>query len=134
MKQRCLAGAALLVCSSAAAQTGPGTTGSLLQVVLGLAVVLGLMAAAAWALKRFGVARPAGGATVRIVGGVSVGNRERVMVVEVGEQWIVVGVAAGRVSALSTMPRQAHAPEAASVPRDHFAARFKRAIEQRHGN
>ncbi|WP_096663623.1 flagellar biosynthetic protein FliO [Polaromonas sp. AET17H-212] len=130
--------AALLCCSGAvhaAEQPGPAAAGSLLQVVLGLIVVLGLMAAAAWALKRFGVAKPAGGTTVKIVGGVSVGNRERILVVEVAGQWIVVGVAAGRVSALATMPRQenAAAPPAAAPP-NHFAARFKRALEQRHGN
>jgi flagellar protein FliO/FliZ len=133
--------AALLCCSGAAradAQPGPAAAGSLLQVVLGLIVVLALMAAAAWALRRFGMARQAGGTAVRIVGGVSVGNRERILVVEVAEQWIVVGVAAGRISALSTMPRQEHAdpaPAAAAPnPLNHFAARFKRAIEQRNGN
>lgn len=139
MRQRSSVTAALLCCSGAALaaeQPGPAAAaGSLLQVVLGLIVVLGLMAAAAWALKRFGVAKPAGGTTVKIVGGVSVGNRERILVVEVAGQWIVVGVAAGRVNALSTMPRQenAAAPPAAAQP-NHFAARFKRALEQRHGH
>lgn len=137
MRQRSSVTAALLCCSGAAraaAQPGPAAAGSLLQVVLGLIVVLGLMMAAAWALKRFGVAKPAGGTTVKIVGGVSVGNRERILVVEVAEQWIVVGVAAGRVSALSTMPRQENAAATpAAAPPNHFAARFKQAIEQRNG-
>lgn len=133
MRQRISVTAALLCCSGAARaaeQPGPAA-GSLLQVVLGLIAVLGLMAAAAWTLKRFGVARLAGGTTVKVVGGVSVGSRERILVVEVAEQWIVVGVAAGRVNALATMPRQENA--AAVAQPDHFAARFKRAIEQRRG-
>ncbi len=90
------------------------SAGSLLQVLLGLVVVLLLMAAVAWLMKRFGMARTAANSAVKIVGGVSVGNRERVLVLEVADQWIVVGVAAGRVSALANMPRQEHIAETAT--------------------
>jgi len=90
----------------AATASGPASAGSLLQVLFGLVLVLALMAACAWLLRRFGASRSLGGAPLRIVGGVSVGTRERVMVVEVADQWIVVGVTPGRISALSTMPKQ----------------------------
>jgi flagellar protein FliO/FliZ len=92
--------------ASAVAASGPASAGSLLQVLLGLVVVLGLMALCAWMLRRFNATKTAGGTSIRIVGGVSVGTRERVMVVEVADQWIVVGVAPGQVRALSTMPKQ----------------------------
>jgi flagellar protein FliO/FliZ len=107
----------------------------LLQVLLGLVIVLGLMAGAAWTLKRFGIAKANTGTTVKIVGGVSVGNRERILVVEVADQWIVVGVAPGRVNTLSTMPRQENtvAPEAAPEAKN-FSAWLKQTIEKRHGN
>ena len=45
----------------------------LFKVLLGLALVLGLMAGSAWLLKRFGLAKTAGGSTIKVVGGVSVG-------------------------------------------------------------
>ncbi|WP_337367507.1 flagellar biosynthetic protein FliO [Noviherbaspirillum denitrificans] len=119
-----------------AATAAPATsTGSMLQVVLGLAVVLALMAGAAWVLKRMGMAGAGGSSVAKVVGGVSVGNRERVMVVEVADQWIVVGVAPGRVTALSTMPRQEI--QAASVGGDdtkNFAAWLKQTIDKRNGN
>lgn len=116
----------------AAEQHAPATAGNLLQVVLGLIVVLGLMAAAAWLLKRFGAARMASGAPVRIIGGVAVGSRERIMVVEVADQWIVVGVAPGRISTLSTMPRQesATAPEATPAAKT-FSAWLRQTVEKR---
>jgi flagellar protein FliO/FliZ len=119
----------------AADQPGPASAGNLLQVLFGLIVVLGLMAAAAWALKRFGAARMASGAPVKIIGGVAVGSRERIMVVEVADQWIVVGVAPGRISTLSTMPRQesAAAPAAPQLPKT-FSAWLKQTIEKRNGN
>ena len=102
--------------SAVTATTGPASAGSLLQVLLGLIVVLGLMALCAWMLRRFSTSRTANGTNIRIVGGVSVGTRERVMVVEVGEQWIVVGVAPGRVTSLSTMPKQESVPPSSDTP------------------
>lgn len=118
----------------AAEPAPPAASGNLLQVMLGLLLVLALMAAAAWALKRFGVAKAAGASTVRIVGGVSVGNRERVLVVEVADQWIVVGVAPGRVNALATMARQESvlsAQTAQGPATTNFALWLKQTIEKR---
>jgi len=111
------------------------SAGSLAQVLLGLVVVLALMAGAAWVLKRMGVAGPGGNNVAKVVGGVSVGNRERVVVVEVGEQWIVVGVAPGSVNALSTMPRQEVAPGATAPDgTKNFSAWLKQTIDKRNGN
>jgi flagellar protein FliO/FliZ len=56
-------------------------------------------------------------------------------VVEVADQWIVVGVAPGRVSALTTMPRQEGAvpSEAATPVASNFSAWLKQTIEKRNG-
>ncbi|RJF98662.1 flagellar biosynthetic protein FliO [Noviherbaspirillum saxi] len=130
-----LPAAALLVCTfaQAAESAAPAASaGSLFQVLLGLALVLGLMAAAAWLLKRMGVAGAAGSNVARVVGGVNVGNRERVLVVEVADQWIVVGVAPGRVNALSTMPKQESAPTIEALPQQaNFSSWLKQTIDKR---
>ena len=80
------------------------SAGSMLQFALGLAMVLGLIVAAGWFAKRFSIG-PAASGLVKVVAGAAVGQRERVVVVEVGDVWMVVGVAPGRVNALHTMPR-----------------------------
>ena len=80
------------------------SAGSMLQFALGLAMVLGLIVAAGWFAKRFSIG-PAGSGTLKVVAGAAVGQRERVVIVEVGDVWMVVGVAPGRVNALHTMPR-----------------------------
>lgn len=119
-----------------AAEAAP-PAGNLLQMLAGLIGVLALMAGGAWLLKRMGVAGIAGSNVARVVGGVSVGNRERVVVVEIADQWIVVGVAPGRVSALSTMPRQEAAAASivhpGAVPAPNFAAWLKQTIDKRNG-
>jgi len=118
--------------TTAASTAATGSAGSLFQVLVGLMIVLGLMAGAAWVLKRMGVAGAAGANVARVVGGVNVGNRERVLVVEVADQWIVVGVAPGRVSALSTMPRQENAPTSEPLPEQkNFATWLKQTIDKR---
>lgn len=90
----------------AAADAAPAYSpaGSVLQVVFGLAVVLAVMWGAAHLLRRHGALRQGAGA-LRVVGGVAVGQRERVVMVEVGDQWLVLGVAPGRVNALHVMAR-----------------------------
>jgi flagellar protein FliO/FliZ len=110
------------------------SAGSLLQVVFGLLVVMGLLAGALWFLKRMGGGRFAPGSVVKIVGGVSVGNRERVMVVEVADQWIVIGVAPGQVSTLASMPRQDQPAAQAAPGVPNFSAWLKQTIEKRNAN
>lgn len=88
----------------------PLSFGGVLQVLFGLAVVLGTVAAAAWLLKRLAPGQVAAGGNLRLIGGIAVGPKERVVVVEVGDTWLVVGVAPGQVSALHHMPRQDAVP------------------------
>ncbi len=136
--------ALVLSSATAAAQTvkpvapaaeSAASAGSLLQVLLGLVAVLAVMAAAAWVMKRLGVARAMAGTPVKVIGGVSVGGRERVVVVEVADQWIVVGVAPGSVNALSTLPRQeVAAPDQGAPGAKNFSAWLKQTMDKRNGN
>jgi flagellar protein FliO/FliZ len=125
---------AAVAASARAGDAAVASAGNLLQVLLGLVVVLGCMAGAAWAVRRFGLAKSASAGAVKVIGGVSVGTRERVMVVEVADQWIVVGVAPGRVNALSTMPRQEGIALSEPAPvAKNFSAWLKQTIEKRNG-
>ncbi|MDX2218584.1 MAG: flagellar biosynthetic protein FliO [Burkholderiales bacterium] len=90
----------------------PDAGTGLVRSVIGLVVVLALIMACAWLAKRFGN-RVGGGKTqlLKTISALPVGQRESVVVVELGEQWLVLGVAPGRVNALAQLPRQA-LPEA----------------------
>jgi flagellar protein FliO/FliZ len=115
----------------------PSAAGSLLQTVLALGFVLAIVVGLAWLLKRFGPRTVTGGSHVKLVGALSVGARERILVVEVGEQWIVVGASPGRMNALATMPRQEAGPadllRQQAMPATNFAEWFKQTIEKRNG-
>jgi len=113
----CGAGPALATREGGAAARLPGSEG-LLTTVLGLALVLALIFAAAWVLKRFG-GLPAGGqGSVRVLGGISLGARERLVVVEVEGTRLILGVAPGRVQTLHVLP-----------PQKDFAASLEQARE-----
>lgn len=115
----------------AATISAASATGSLLRTIFGLAAVLGLLALCLWGMKRMGGGRLSTGSVVKVVGGVSVGSRERVMVLEVAGEWIVIGVAPGHVSTLAQMPRQAeNSPAQPDAP--GFSAWLKQSIEKRH--
>lgn len=107
--------------------------GSLLQVFIGLVAVLLLIAATAWVAKRFGVTRGGASNVLNVISSASVGARERVVVVEVGESWLVVGVAPGSVNALMTLPRGEIQPTSAHSLNTSFAAGLQHLIEKRRG-
>jgi len=121
------------------ASNGPGAAG-LLQTIFALLLVLGLLIGLAWLLKRYGP-KPGGGlANLRVVGALNLGGRERIMVVEVGDQWIVVGAAPGRVNALHTMPRQdvdlgtGTGAAQGSIPATRFADWLKNTMDKRNAS
>jgi flagellar protein FliO/FliZ len=78
--------------------------GAVLQTVLGLLVVIGLVFACAWLARRFGLQPGSRGGLVKTIGGASLGGKERVAVVEIGDTWLVLGAAPGNVRLLHTMP------------------------------
>ena len=117
--------------TQAANDAAPGAAG-MLQMLPGLALVLLLIVALAWLAKRGGVGRGAPGGHLRIIAERAVGTRERVVVVEVAGQWLVLGVAPGQVRSLSQMARpESAAPEApAADTRPPFAMWLERALKK----
>jgi flagellar protein FliO/FliZ len=109
------------------------SAGGLMQTIFALTLVLGLLAALAWLMKRYGPQAQAGAGGLRIVGALNLGGRERIMVVEIGDQWIVVGASPGRVSALATLPKQEGAPvlNTQAPPASSFAEWLKQTIDKR---
>ena len=109
-------------------------SGSLLQMMAGLAVVLGAIAASAWFARRMGAGAGGNARLLKIVSALPVGAKERVVIVEVGTQWMVLGVAPGRVSALATLPKgelpEAPSGVAASPMGIDFAALLKKMINR----
>jgi len=85
--------------------TAAVSSGSVLQVILSLLLVLAAVVVVAWILKRINLPQQGAGNALKVISGVAVGQRERIVLVEVNDTWLVVGVAPGQVNALHTMPK-----------------------------
>lgn len=81
----------------------PLAAGTLLETVAGLLLILALIVALGWLVRRYGKLPSAGKGIVTVVGGVSLGPRERAVVLQVGEVRLLVGVAPGRVQTLHVL-------------------------------
>ena len=114
------------------------SAGSLLQTIFALVFVLALLIGLAWFMKRYGPKVMGGNNKMRVVSSLNLGGRERIVLVEVADQWIVVGASPGRINALATMPRQeGELPQLATAQNGPAAANFsewlKQTIEKRNG-
>lgn len=114
------------------------SAGSLLQTIFALVFVLALLIGLAWFMKRYGPKVMGGNNKMRVVSSLNLGGRERIVLVEVADQWIVVGASPGRINALATMPRQeGDLPQLATTQNGPAAANFsewlKQTIEKRNG-
>lgn len=74
-------------------------TAGYFEAVAGLLLIILLILGLGWAVKRMGIAPVSKGA-VRIVGGASLGAREKALLLEVEGKRILVGVAPGQVRPL----------------------------------
>lgn len=83
-----------------AGPVAPVAAGQALQVVLGLCVVLGMIVAAAWVARRLQAIRPQGLGHIRIIEGMALGTRDKLLLVEVDGARVLLGLSAGRIATL----------------------------------
>lgn len=115
----------------ARAEGVPDMGSSLLQLVLGFGIVLAMLFGCLWLLKRISAPRGSAAGAIRVLSGAAVGPRERVVLVEIGEQWLVLGVAPGHVSKLHELPKGSLPDGDHKTTTPDFSAWLKRTLERR---
>ena len=83
----------------ALAHAAQNDTANMLTVLLSLVLILGGFVGVAWLVRRY-VPEVGKQGVVKVVGATMVGPRERVVVVEVDDTWLLLGVGAGQVRLL----------------------------------
>ena len=108
----CLPLLALFLSVPVAAQTAaipetPGIPGGALwQLLFGLALILGLLLLFTYLMRRFNGGRAFGNTgPLRVVGGLMIGPRERIVLVEIDDTWLVIGIVPGQIKTLHTLPK-----------------------------
>jgi len=92
-----------VICLPTWAETAPQpATPSLAmtQVFLGLLLVVGTILALAWLSRRLGGALPGNGKIMKILAVLPLGTREKIVLIEVGGQQLMLGVTPGQINTL----------------------------------
>lgn len=111
--------------AAAAPVVNSGVAGQLTQLVFGLLFVLALIFFLAWLLRRVQQAGPAGKAQViDIIGSRALGPRDRLMLVQVGNEQILLGLSPGTITALHVLKEPVHVPSASEKTTPEFAQRL----------
>lgn len=100
-------------------------SGGYSQVFFGLLLIVAIILGAAWFMRRYGNLQSSAGGAMRVLAGMPLGPRERVILVQVGDTQLLLGIAPGRVQTLHVLDKpltiQSGHTRAAS---DNFAERL----------
>lgn len=100
---------AAMVMPLAAAPAASGDAGAslmtqLTQLGLGLIVVVGLIFLLGYLMRRVGPMAPQGGQHIRLISSYPLGPRDRLALVDVGGQQLLLGISPGRINTLHVFP------------------------------
>lgn len=79
------------------------SSGDMLHWSVGLLVVLGVFFLCVWGMRKLSGITVNGAGKMRVVGGLSLGMREKVILLQVGKKQLVLGVTPGRIDALHVL-------------------------------
>ncbi len=108
----------------------PVNTGSILQMIFGLAVVVFLIVGVAWFMRRMGSYHGHASSSMKVLGGMSVGQRERVLLMEVGDTQLLIGTTPGNIRTLHVFDKPVVFPDAKQAPLS-FAERLNAVMKNK---
>jgi flagellar protein FliO/FliZ len=115
--------------AAAPAATPAWGASGMLQAASGLVMVVALIFLCAWAARRMGLQKYNSGRLVKVIASTSVGQRERVVVVEIGGTWLALGVTPGQIQSLHSMPAQ-QIEEDPTLPIGRSASAFAQKLRE----
>ena len=105
-----------------------GGASSAVQVISALFLVMAAIGAVAWILRlqqrQAGTSQP----FLKVVASLGLGPRERLLIVESGESWLLLGVTGQSIQLLQSMPRQAVPASPQNPVRLDFSRILSRAL------
>lgn len=101
----------------------PLSAGNLTHLTLSLLVIVALIVAVSWALKRLKMTGPKGRGEIAVLDELSLSPRERIVLLRVGESQVLVGIGAGGVVGLTPLATPVAIGAVSSAPA--FAERLR---------
>ncbi|CAN8141694.1 flagellar protein FliO/FliZ [uncultured Thiomicrorhabdus sp.] len=114
-------------------QSVPQPSNYFSQIMLSLIFILLIIFAAAWLLRRYGRMPGVADGNLKVLGALSVGPRERILMLQVGKEQIVVGVTSSKISKLHNLAEPVEVAEPKPVS-GVFAQRLQEAMQGKLNN
>ncbi len=111
--------------------TPPVTTSALLETLLGLFAVLACIAFLAWLLRRTGRFQTTANGEMKIITSLALGPRERAVLLQVGDQQILLGVTSQHVQTLHILETPVSTTNTKNNSNTNFAEKFQQVMQQR---
>ncbi|MHA3884991.1 flagellar biosynthetic protein FliO [Stutzerimonas degradans] len=120
-----------LAAEPAASMSSTDMGAQLSKLLLGLLLVVGLIFLLAWLLRRVQQMNPRGTQAIKLVSSQALGPRERLVLVQVGSEQVLIGLSAGRITPLHVLKEPVHLPD--SEPANpEFAQRLMELLGKDH--
>jgi len=110
--------------------TSPVSTGALVETLLGLLLVLAVIAFLAWLLRKTGQFHTASNSDMHIIASLALGPRERAVLLQVGEQQLLVGVTSQHVQTLHVLDEPVQTNNKQAHP-SGFADKLQQILQQK---
>ena len=108
----------------------PLSSSYLLKLTGGLVLVVLVIFVLAWVVKKFNLNQQSQSGLIRIIAGLSIGTRDRIVLVQVGEEQILLGLTQGRIEKLHTLAVPLEVP-GEPLKASSFATRLGRLMGER---
>jgi flagellar protein FliO/FliZ len=109
----------------------PVSTSALLETLLGLFVVLACIAFLAWLLRRSGRFQATTNGEMKIITSLALGPRERAVLLQVGDQQLLLGVTSQHVQTLHVLDTPVSTTAIKNNSNTNFAEKFQQVMQQR---
>lgn len=104
---------------------------NLLQTIMGLILVLGCVVLLAWLLRRTGRFHTAANGKMKVIAGLALGTRERIVLIQAGEEQLLLGVTPQQINLLHKLETSLPADKDQGLD---FGGKLRQILQQREGN
>ena len=104
-------------------------TASMFKVLAGLLLVVMCIFACAWFYRRFVNMQAVSYDALKVIGGLSVSQKDRVVLLQVGEQQLLVGVSPGRIQTLYVLEKPLPVDEITNRDKQKFSSQLNIALK-----
>jgi len=107
----------------------PDVSASILKVTVGLGLVVAAIFASAWFYRRFGNFSPISNDELKVIGGLSIGQKEKIVLLKVGDEQLLIGVAPGSIQKLHVLEKPLNVESSHKKENANFANQLNKAID-----